>query len=184
MPSHRLGGSSQPPRQLPISTACAPPATCDLSGLAGGRIADLHGRRRTYLTSLSLFALLYSLSPFAPSFAAYCLIKVRLHCTKAAIHLLYHGHQASHCTLPTVHYRLYSNHCTYYGLPYTYHGHQASPCTLPTVHYRLYSNHCTYFAAHCALKFGIGLAGSSGNVAAFTLASELVSSEVVRKVGK
>ena len=153
MPSHRLGGSSQPPRQLPISTACAPPATCDLSGLAGGRIADLHGRRRTYLTSLSLFALLYSLSPFAPSFAAYCLIKVRPHCTKAAIHLLYHGHQASHCTLPTV-------------------------------HYRLYSNHCTYFAAHCVLKFGIGLAGSSGNVAAFTLASELVSSEVVRKVGK
>ena len=137
-----------------------------MSGLAGGRIADLHGRRRTYLTSLSLFALLYSLSPFAPSFAAYCLIKVRPHCTKAAIHLLYHGHQASHCTLPTVHYRLYSNHCTYYGLPYTY------------------SNHCTYFAAHCVLKFGIGLAGSSGNVAAFTLASELVSSEVVRKVGK
>ena len=44
-------------------------------GLAGGRIADRHGRRRTYLTSLSLFALLYSLSPFAPSFAAYCLMK-------------------------------------------------------------------------------------------------------------
>mgnify|MGYP002837053022 FL=1 len=66
-------------------------------GLAGGGIADRFGRRRTYLVSLSLFALLYCLSPFAPSFAAYCV-----------------------------------------------------------------------------LKFGIGLAGSAGNVAAFTLASELV----------
>ena len=56
-----------------------------------------HGRRRTYLASLAVFSLLYCLSPFAPSFAAYCL-----------------------------------------------------------------------------LKFGIGLAGSAGNVAAFTLASELV----------
>ena len=38
-------------------------------GLAGGGIADRFGRRRTYLVSLSLFALLYCLSPFAPSFA-------------------------------------------------------------------------------------------------------------------
>ena len=44
-------------------------------GLAGGHIADRHGRRRTYLVSLSLFALLYCLSPFAPSFAAYCVLK-------------------------------------------------------------------------------------------------------------
>jgi len=44
-------------------------AAFDLSGLAGGGIADRFGRRRTYLVSLSLFALLYCLSPFAPSFA-------------------------------------------------------------------------------------------------------------------
>jgi hypothetical protein len=64
-----------------IRRACSNPnpnpnqAGVFFGGLAGGRIADRHGRRRTYLTSLSLFALLYSLSPFAPSFAAYCLMK-------------------------------------------------------------------------------------------------------------
>ena len=59
---------------------------------------------------------------------------------------------------------------------------------LATVHYRRYTTDSTLITVltspHCVLKFGIGLAGSSGNVAAFTLASELVSSEVVREVGK
>ena len=68
-----------------------------LGALAGGRISDRHGRRRTYVFSLCSFGLLYCLSATATSFASYC-----------------------------------------------------------------------------ALKFFMGLCGSAGNVAAFTLASELV----------
>ena len=47
-----------------------------LGALSGGRIADRHGRRRTYVFSLCSFGLLYCLSATASSFASYCTLKL------------------------------------------------------------------------------------------------------------